>query len=1237
METKDFISLIPRESRKRIDSLFKNARDHKQIFYSAASELFLPDQIPLFEAFALSPDCVSFIKSRLKISLGRFEKTLHLLLRRVAVGIAPETIAHIAERMSAEDYRRVERSFFMVPVDRETYELYEKGFVQIGEQNQALLHEYLTFCSSASFVELRQYYLFDRDLFGDVFQRLIGWLLSRRSAEAPEKAVHFLCRREVLRFVHLSYELKKWRDFILNLFELFYQHPDPEYFADLLKILSLRYPPPKRSSGGRESNAFLFGRLQGLWPFFHALPRENTGDFREFLRLYGHPRDELETFVWDVVFSLEPARCVKGIIIFNSGAFTSIRGFYGQDVTTLKFLTKNIVAVLMEIEIKDLQSSLYRIVLKLLLGLKVERNFLRRRADFFKWMKNRSSSLRLELEVIRYLFFEYIYIALRLVQNSYGMKMTRFCDPNHKYFCEMIDDVYGNKFRMRGRDVKEVFDPLLDALRRTVWKPLRDKFADREPLFVQVMSVAESLDREDVLFLSLEQVEPEHLEFYHDSLITVFRGDPERVDLALLPDYWYRVSLALAMPHALSAVLPLAGNVPVLESPEGGAHTDGRAIYLPPYINYFRDPLDPLIENRNLTVFVGLAMHEAGHILAGSFRFNLNYYMSKLERPDLFKFLFNLFEDFRIERFLVLIRVHHQLEDILCTLNEYYALSTFPLQIGYAARFVFHIVNEAGGYNSLLKEGPEYGEALEALQRAELNTGRFRSLGEMMEYGVERLRHLETGNPLAAYPLAREFYEIMKHWPEAELEGLLDDSYMPKGWDDYVSGEGAGRGAPLTQEDLEGLYREYDEDPRAFLRRHELPAYAELLGGEGDEGDTREAGRGMSVAALEGYIGVLLDEAIHPDYSEAGVIDFSHRTKADDEAARLQTEGDAGKSKGPGKEKGTPGKKKSKGKKPKGGKKKSPGKKYVYTIDPRTKSRTRISEVREFVVRNVDPVFFHRFRKWEYLAQRVYQQLAVLLPAVEEKYETSAFEGEISVDLLIEVLAGRPLQETPEYMDIYTETRRSLHVVIGLDASYSTSLWVQPYTGVLTGEVKNVDGISLVEVPLSKEEFYNYDEILDIEKAFAVIFGTALSYLTDRLEVFAFNSVTSTNVYRADTLKAVSSFKADAANRDGDFIRYVRQILEQSDADVKYFILLSDGRPEADNYSGKEALDDTLIAMRETVNAGIKLIYFNVDMHRGDYFDLFKREATYAEYFTNPEQLLPVIPELVRKVVESVK
>ncbi|MBK7058940.1 MAG: hypothetical protein IPH52_28585 [Leptospiraceae bacterium] len=383
---------------------------------------------------------------------------------------------------------------------------------------------------------------------------------------------------------------------------------------------------------------------------------------------------------------------------------------------------------------------------------------------------------------------------------------------------------------------------------------------------------------------------------------------------------------------------------------------------------------------------------------------------------------------------------------------------------------------------------------------------------------------------------------------------------------------------------------------------------------------------------IQQYKEDILREQLGEQYSQAGTIDLSHRTKADDLIAENQKrKKDKGKSKDSDSdldEDDEPQKKEGKKKNPK------PRTKRIYSIDPKTKSRTRLTELKEFRVRDIDSFYMKKFRKWQYISQQVLRELSALLPTVQEMQDTSSFEGELNMELLIEILSDPSRIGSVEFLDIFRENTRSVEIIIGLDISGSTDMLIQPINK--TGTPKMVNGMPVIMLDLTPKEMMQYDTILDIEKAFAMIFAQALSYITKNVNIYAFNSATSTNIYKAETIESVSSFVSDSANRDGDFIRYIHSTLLESNAEMKYFYLITDGRPSADNYSGKDALDDTLIAMREVINSGIKLIYFNIDSQKQDYFDLFQKEATFARHFQSPEDLLPVIPELVRTVVQSV-
>ena len=392
--------------------------------------------------------------------------------------------------------------------------------------------------------------------------------------------------------------------------------------------------------------------------------------------------------------------------------------------------------------------------------LKVDRMFLKRRADFFVWLKDQSSSVLLEMEVIRYLFFEYIYIALKLVDKGSSMVMTRFCDDGHRYFCSMLDGIYLRYRRVTRSGNPDPFPLVLEYLRIRMWKEPFARFAEHSYKMQELKGCAESLDCEDAVIQNLAQVEPENFEAFYESFMAQFRGDPERIEDAVRYDYWYRVPFVSASPYCQGIIVPLIGNVLIGESAVDalyGAYTDGRTIHLPPYINVFKDPLEPLIDNRNLMLYAGLALHEAGHLLGGTFHFNYMPFIMRLESPQLFKSIFNCLEDFRIEEYLVRIKAHHQVRDIITTMNEVYSMLRVPGSCSTGREFLLYIFDTAGGYAEKLEMNEAYKKHMQALLLTDVNTGRFHSLKDMFDYGVARLINLDIGNPFSAFMLAREF------------------------------------------------------------------------------------------------------------------------------------------------------------------------------------------------------------------------------------------------------------------------------------------------------------------------------------------------------------------------------------------------------------------------------------------------------------------------------------------------
>lgn len=1206
MKRSELEKLLSQTSHNTVTGIFRDDPARATLLFKTAASVFTDDEVPRLDELIASEGFTRFLKARKRISIQRLKNSLDLLFRRLAAHIPADTVALAAGAMCGEKYTGVERSFFRVPPDIEGFEFFEKGLVRVAEQNLGLVPPYLDFFSSENYVYMRALYRDDPALFMSLIARLVTLLLSKKSVEPMLQAADYLRSRDISWIIFGASLLGKGDEFLDNFFSVLIHAADSGTFIRFLSAFGSRF----RGTGSFELQYKLdYPRLAQVWSFAVSADAGSFDDYKEFLSRYGSLRDEFEKFIWDMAFSLPPERTGRAMTILVSPAFNSLQGFYSNDMAIVKFLVKNIIAALSEMNIRDLTSPLYSVALKLLLGLKVSRNFIKRRAEFFAWMKGETSSVRLEMEIIRFMFFEYIYIALKLVPNVHDIKMTRFCDAMHRFFVEHIDIEYTFNNRARATtDRLGDYRAILEKLRHGLWAGVESKFNRTDYLLARLRSISESTDFEDEILYALEVIGVDELDSYMSALMEVFRTRPDSMSDAVLPDYWYRVMLVDAMPFCQSVLISLVGTIEIRES-EGGVYTNGRAIFLPEYINYFRDPLEPLIENRNLTVFIGFTLHEAGHIVAGTYHFDITPILEKVENPGLFRFIVNVFEDFRIEKFLVLIKAHYQVETILATLNCYFTAHRLAGQCAFITDFMLYIFDEAAGCTALWKGDPAFTERVDAIMAYEVNTGRFRGLREMADYGIERLRNIDVSNPLAVHPLAREFYEIIKNWPELDLDEYRHKNPPPE----CMAAPGGGSGpSRLTEEELQELYKRYNDNPRSFYEERGMPCPSFCGGEEAPESDGGNDPYGEFL------------QADVERYTESGTIDFSTRTRADDELAKNQLEGE--KEKKGSKKKKKPGKKLTKGRE-ENRKKKDEKKKYIYSIDSKTGGRTRLSEVVEYTLRRQDNSFLKRMRKWEYLSDLVYRQLSVMLPSVDEDFEISSSDGEIDVELLIEILADKKLSHiAPEFFELYIENKRSLEVAIGLDASGSTSIYAAQ--SIDAGLRNSIDH------PDYHDE---NDTILDIEKVFAIIFGRALSFLTENVRYYAFNSITSTNVYRAETVEAVSSFKSDAANRDGDFIRYVSQELHKSPAEVKYFFLLSDGQPSAENYDGKEALDDTLIAMRETVNSGIKLIYFNFDLVKRDYFDLFQKEATFARYFQRPDEILSAIPEMIRTVVNSIR
>ncbi len=1137
------------------------------------------------------PGMHRLLSERTGMTPRRFEERLRLVLECFVRTEDAEVAGRVAQALLSRAFARIENAFTVVPPDPLSRELVPRLYARVVEAREDRGADFLELLASANFLEFRLLYRQDEEFYRNALSRLSSLMLAPTGPTQAARALELLCRDGLVGLQRCATAAGQSEAWERAVFALLARPEEAAAFFDLLDIYARRYRIQANTAAANARRATSYYlRLVGIWEHLMVYPHAQRANLRRFFQLYGKSKDDFQEFVWDCVYSVVPEKHAVLVGLFVSDTFASIRNFYTQDSATLKILIRSIVAAMLEARIRNLNAALFRIVLQLLLKLRVERNFLKRRARFYGFLRKHTNALRVELEFVRLLLFEYIFIGAKQVRVEPGMVMTQFVDSLHREFCEVVDQRIGQGVRMTAEERHRLYAGLMERLRETVWRPAVEKFPGGPYLVETLRSAAESAGVEDAVLAALETVEPGELSAYHESFMDYFRRAPDRLVEAAAPDFWYRLPLARAMPHLQAAVLPIVGSVAILPG-NAGAYTEGRCIYLPEYVNFFRDPREPLEANRNLTFYLGGALHEAGHLIGGTFAVDFQGYAARQEQPNLFRYVHNVFEDFRIEKFLIEIGAHPQAEEVLRTLNVFFSLRNAASEVSAVRLFLMFVFDAAWGLTRELASDTYQARRREILALS-YSSGRFRSLVELEEYAVERLKQTRLGNPLGVFPLTQEIYDIIKHWPPDAHEGPFD-------WESFWSGlhnRLTPSGAPPDAGDLNDLYRRCNEHPEEFLEEHELPFFPELFpskarpGGDGAQGSEGGGRKGMERLVDD----LLPDEP--PAHPEGGSIDFSTRTRVDELAGEKQL-------------------KRELKPRPKRNDRAQDGRvKRVYTIDRRTKARTRLSEIREFTLRGRDTDFMRKMRRWQGVELAVQRMLARLLPRLDDDVELNLFEGDINLDRMIEVLS-EPGNSAPNFLELTVETRQSVEVVIGLDTSGSTSRWVA-----------------------QSEEFTHESErlmIVDVEKAFAMIFARALHFLSQDVTVCAFNSMTSTNVYLASDIEAVSLFKPDNGNRDGDFIRYVTAELSRHPADLKYFFLISDGMPESMNYSGDEALQDTLMAMRESVQAGIRLVYFNVDTVKADYYDSFAAEATYAEHFRRPEGLLPAIPRMLRRMAQA--
>ncbi|HOS32281.1 MAG TPA: hypothetical protein PLO95_03655 [Spirochaetota bacterium] len=1176
---------MKKETRILLRSIYADSgTDNYRTFLEGIGDVLTDDlDVLKLETLLENKDVIKYLNKTKHFSANRFRNTLSKIADKMVRNVNVSPIIEIIKIINSEEYIKCVKLYFTPPADYELFSIFEQMVINISAQNPNHAKILFNISEKKILIDIKNLY---KEEFKESFKIIIAMIekliLQFKDSLIVEKICENIITEKFKWFAKIFEDKEDFNKEQFNLFwsnlSIFFLAANDKSINNFFVILfKLKIDLLASVKTYKERRRLILK----LIPVIAAIDEETRQPFFDFIKSFPYSKDGPSELLWNVIFEFESKeKLIKLINFFISLGFINFYNFYRYESEILIFLLKHIIILVNDVDIRNFPKSLLPLVLKLFLEQKIDRHFLKKRTEFAKWLSQKTKSEIIKSVYVRILFYEYIFLFQKKFEVNKNIVLKQFCDTFHESFCKVIDETFD--IYMKAEIKEKLFEKLYLLSRGDAWKPVFERFPKDGLLIKELSNISESLDNDDMAITELMKVEERFIKKYHCKIIEIIKNDPQSKLLAdaFYSDYWARFYFEKAQFFISEALIYLLGNINIYPDEKNGAYTDGKVIFLPRYISHFQDDPEDTENNRNLSLYISIAFHEAGHIISGSFIFDYRPLYIKYEYPKLLKNIHNAFEDVRIEKYLKKIKAHSQINELLDSMNIFLS---YKKDFCVIDTFIINIMNMSEGYDEVIEKlNPDKLQKIERILNMNLNTGRFSSLKNLRGYISDRVKNMDIVNPMETFYIAEELYQIIKLWPKELIEEagffMEEENIAPQIHKKEI----------LSGEELEKLYEECNADPMKFYESNGMKVFSGAL----DKDQESAINRIMEELELNTEMA----------YEASGTFDTACYTKVDEIGAKRQKEFSLKESVRKVVETLT-GAKREKSKK----KSKTRG---VRSYSKLTNSKSAISYCKEFEINAINRRFLNENKKYDHIIRKIYTMLnGIFINFKSNITENSSIEGEIDIERLIEILADKNSYNEPDFLEYYVEDLKTLRVIIGLDISGST--------------FRNVNDNCNVT-------------ILDVEKHFALIFAKSLKMITDNVDIYAFNSVTSTNVYRAVPFEAVSSLVSDNGNRDGDFIRYIGEILSQSKEELKYFFLISDGQPSSVNYDGKEALEDTLLALRECRKKGIKVCYFNIDSFLREYFYYFKNEVVYAEYFANPSEIIDIVPELVKKIADEV-
>jgi hypothetical protein len=646
------------------------------------------------------------------------------------------------------------------------------------------------------------------------------------------------------------------------------------------------------------------------------------------------------------------------------------------------------------------------------------------------------------------------------------------------------------------------------------------------------------------------------------------------------PQQLYRLSLAEVKPLLYANAMTVFSGVTIEESADETACTDGRTVYLPGFKNYFPDRKGDLANNRNATMYLSDLIHEVGyHICAGAFLVDSKPTLNRFPNLKLAHAIFNILEDYRgWQHFRKHCPIAHWLE--LLDEEEQLFVSRFRFFDHWKSDF-FSLLIAKGVY------GFTPGDILPERSRKEKKllkkkctlygmptvSAKVNSLQTILDSLVKIIKRVKDKTVADSLLLIDEMYLTL-------IQVLGDDFMKDKTFEEACrnSKKNAGKkgngtsSTPGTADQPEKPSENSSEGDRSHAPNFENISDLGCFPGEDvfmSSKKAREKGRKKQLKEFSSFIVPFQKEMNVP------------QTIENQNSISTVSNG--------------PGCGRSSDQKPLLN---VTTKIYEGEYDCLVRKRNNAPHK---ITLEKEERYHGQFREYYAEYQTVFKKMEEEVQRLLHQKETVSIEGRTPEELIIENLVdGIADPASVPFIDLYEnevqETKKlfgKLEVKILVDASGSTA-----------------------------------GAILEKEKVFAAVLYKAFSDIEADVELFFFNTSLTTKIIQTMNLDAIGWVEAAGSNRDGAAIRHIAAEFNKN-ADRNLFIVISDGLPSAEGYSGAAALEDTLDAMFTAGQRDISMRYFNIGGMPDKIFDAFKKYTKNPRIFIDPEELIAFAPVFI--------